>query len=164
MLKQYKEGRKPLKLNRAYEGLSAAEENENKYNQIKRTIEYINNCPVMQFMVEDVEADDVIAYICGLNSLEEKIKIIVSSDKDFIQLCNKTTILYKPKPKGQKEILNENRIVEQFSIHPNNFAIARAIDGDKSDNIDGVKGVGLKTLVKAFPELIESRTITLDGS
>jgi DNA polymerase-1 len=162
LLKQYKEGRKPIKLNRAYEGLSPLEESQNKYNQIRKTIDYLNKTPVIQFMVEDVEADDVIAYVCGLPDLSEKIKVIVSSDKDFIQLCNNTTILYKPKTKGQKEILNESRVVEQFSIHPNNFAIARAVDGDKSDNIEGVKGVGLKTLVKSFPELSESKSLTLD--
>ena len=114
-------------------------------------------------MIEDIEADDVIAYVCSLPQLNEKIKVIVSSDKDFIQLCNSTTILYKPKTKGQKEILNESRVVEQFSIHPNNFAIARAIDGDKSDNIEGVKGVGLKTLVKLFPELADAHSLTLDN-
>tara|TARA_Y100001938_G_C8101510_1_gene442118 strand:+ start:10602 stop:11525 length:924 start_codon:yes stop_codon:yes gene_type:complete len=162
LLKQYKEGRKPLKLNRAYEGLSPLEESQNKYNQIKKTIDYLNRTPVMQFMIEDVEADDVIAYICNLPSLGNKIKVIVSSDKDFIQLCDDTTILYRPKTKGQKEILNENRVVEQYSIHPTNFAIARAIDGDKSDNIEGVRGVGLKTLVKLFPELAENESLTLD--
>jgi DNA polymerase-1 len=78
-------------------------------------------------------------------------------------LCNNSTIIYKPKTKGQKEILNEKRILEQYSIHPNNFAMARAIDGDKSDNIDGVKGVGLKTLVKYIPELSGSETIDLDN-
>lgn len=163
LLKQYKEGRKPIKLNRAYEGLSPLEESQNKYDQIHKTIEYLNQAPVIQFMIEDIEADDVIAYICGLPSLEEKIKVIVSSDKDFIQLCNSSTIIYKPKTKGQKEILNEKRVLEQYSIHPNNFAIARAIDGDKSDNIDGVKGVGLKTLVKYIPELSGSETINLDN-
>jgi DNA polymerase-1 len=162
MLKQYKEGRKPLKLNRAYDALSTLEESQNKYNQIKKTIDYLNATPIIQFMVEDVEADDVIAYICGLRDLEEKIKIIISSDKDFIQLCNSTTILYRPKPKGQKDILNESRVVEQYNIHPTNFAVARAIDGDKSDNIEGVRGVGLKTLVKNFPELSASNTLTLD--
>jgi DNA polymerase-1 len=115
--------------------------------------------PLFNLWWRTFEADDVIAYVCGLPDLSEKIKVIVSSDKDFIQLCNSTTILYKPKTKGQKEILNESRIVEQFSIHPNNFAIARAIDGDKSDNIEGVKGVGLKTLVKSFPELSESESL-----
>ena len=39
-------------------------------------------------------------------------------------------------------------------IHPNNFALARAIAGDKSDNLPGVPGVGLKTLAKRFPFLV----------
>tara|TARA_Y100000310_G_scaffold318118_1_gene371801 strand:+ start:6784 stop:7740 length:957 start_codon:yes stop_codon:yes gene_type:complete len=159
LLKQYKEGRKPLKLNRAYDGLTPLEESQNKYDQIKKTIDYLNQTPVVQFMVEDVEADDVIAYICGLPYFAEKIKVIVSADKDFIQLCNKTTVLYRP---TQKEVLNEARVVEQYNIHPNNFALARAIDGDKSDNIEGVRGVGMKTIVKSFPELFHEKVVTLD--
>jgi len=159
LLKQYKEGRKPIKLNRAYEGLTPLEESQNKYDQIKKTIDYLNQTPVMQFMVEDVEADDVIAFICGLPSFSEKIKVIVSADKDFIQLCDKTTVLYRP---TQKEVLNESRVVEQYKIHPTNFALARAIDGDKSDNIEGVRGIGLKTIVKSFPELEKDETLTLD--
>ena len=53
-------------------------------------------------------------------------------DKDFYQLCDDKTVVYKP---VRDEFLNKKRIVEQFDIHPNNFALARAIDGDKSDNL-----------------------------
>ena len=44
--------------------------------------------------------------------------------------------------------------MEEFKIHPNNFALARAIAGDPSDNLPGVPGVGLKTVAKRFPFLI----------
>jgi 5'-3' exonuclease len=43
--------------------------------------------------------------------------------------------------------------VEEYGIHPTNFAIARAMAGDKSDNIEGVAGIGLKTVSKNFPFL-----------
>jgi DNA polymerase-1 len=159
LAKQYKDGRKPLKLNRAYEGMSALEESQNRYQQMSKVIQYLNNMPVVQFLVEDVEADDVISYICQIPSLQEKIKIIVSMDKDFYQLCDDKTIVYSP---IKKEFLNKKRIIEQYNIHPNNFAIARAIDGDKSDNLEGVKGAGLKTIAKRLDFLSEEKSHTLD--
>ena len=159
LAKQYKEGRKPLKLNRAYAGMTNLEESQNRYDQMKRTIDYLNEMPVVQLMLEDVEADDVIAYICQMQSLKGKIKIIVSMDKDFYQLCDGETIIYSP---VRDEFLTKKRIVEQFDIHPNNFALARAIDGDKSDNLEGIKGAGLKTIAKKFNFLVEEKSYTLD--
>jgi len=159
LAKQYKEGRKPLKLNRAYSGMNAVEETQNRYDQMKRTVEYLNKMPVVQLMVEDIEADDVIGYICQMPSLKEDIKIIVSMDKDFYQLCDDKTLVYKP----IKDIfLNKTRILEEFDIHPNNFAIARAIDGDKSDNLPGIKGAGMKSIAKKFGFLREEKSYTLD--
>ena len=158
LAKQYKEGRKPLKLNRAYAGMTKLEESQNRYDQMKRTIEYLNEMPVVQLMIEDIEADDVIAYICQMPSLKEDIKIIVSMDKDFIQLCDDTTLIYQP---VQKNFLNKKRIIERYGIHPANFAIARAIDGDKSDNLEGIKGAGLKTIAKRLPHLIHDESYSL---
>lgn len=159
LAKQYKEGRKPLKLNRAYSGMNALEETQNRYDQMKRTIEYLNKMPVVQLMVEDIEADDVIGYICQMPSLKEDIKIIVSMDKDFYQLCDDKTLVYKP---IKDVFLNKNRILEEFDIHPNNFAIARAIDGDKSDNLPGIKGAGMKSIAKKLSFLREEKSYTLD--
>lgn len=159
LAKQYKEGRKPLKLNRAYKGMSALEESQNRYKQLTRTIEYLNEMPVTQLILDDVEADDVIAYVCRMPSLTGKIKIIVSMDKDFYQLCDEETMIYSP---VKNEFLNKKRILDSFNIHPNNFAIARAIDGDKSDNLEGVKGAGLKTISKKLSFLSEEKSYNLD--
>ena len=78
---------------------------------------------------------------------EDWQKVIVSADKDFIQLLDDKTLLYRP---VQKEILNKNMVVEKFGIHPRNFALARAIAGDPSDNLPGVPRVGLGTVAKRF--------------
>ena len=99
-------------------------------------------------MLPSVEADDVIGYVTQYSKFKEHQKVIVSSDKDFFQLCNGNTILYRP---IQKTILNEARVTEEYGIHPNNFALARAICGDKSDNIKGIQGAGLPTIAKRFP-------------
>jgi DNA polymerase-1 len=159
LAKQYKDGRKPLKLNRAYSGMSALEESENRYRQLSRTVEYLNEMPVIQLLIDDVEADDVIAYVCRMPFLKGAIKIIASMDKDFYQLCDNETMVYSP---IKDEFINKKRILENFNIHPNNFALARAIDGDKSDNLEGVKGAGLKTIAKKMTFLADELPSTLD--
>ena len=157
--KGYKEGRKPIRLNREIRNLSENEELENKIWQQTRLAEYLNELPIIQLMLPEVEADDIIAYVSQLSSLKGYQKIIVSSDKDFFQLCDDETILLRP---VQKEVLNKNAIIERFNIHPDNFALARAICGDKSDNLKGVPGAGLKTIAKRFPFLKEEKSSTTD--
>ena len=153
--KNYKEGRKPIRLNRGIRNMSENEELQNKMWQHMRLFEYVNMMPVSQIMLDKIEADDIIAVLANSPYLSDYQKVIVSSDKDFIQLCDDDTILLRP---IQKEILNTSRIVEKYGIHPNNFALARAITGDKSDNLPGVGSVGLKTLAKRFPVLAEEES------
>ena len=155
--KDYKAGRKPIRLNRAIRNMSDDEETDNKFWQQSRLVDYYNQIPVIQFMFDATEADDIIAYVSKHKLLEDYDKIILSSDKDFFQLLDDKTVLYRP---VQKEILNKNNIVDKFSIHPTNFAMARAIAGDKSDNIEGIPGVGLKTISRRFPFLKEGKTKT----
>ena len=144
----YKEGRKPIRLNRNVKVLSEEQEKENKIWQMERIWNYLNNFPVIQLIADEVEADDVISYVCRHSSLRDEQKVIVSSDKDFYQLLDQKTILYRP---VQKKLLTRDTVLEEHGIHPNNFALARAIVGDKSDNLDGVPGIGLKTVSKRFP-------------
>ena len=93
-----------------------------------------------------------------MGSLKGWQKVIVSSDKDFFQLCDEETVLFRP---VQKEVLNQARISEKFGIHPTNMALARAMAGDKSDNLPGVPGAGLKSIAKRFPFLAEEKTCDL---
>ena len=152
IVKDYKEGRKPIRLNRFIRNMSKNEESKNLIWQQVRVLEYLNETPVIQFMFPETEADDTISYVNGLSQLSDWHKIIVSSDKDFYQLCGDTTVLYRP---IQDEVINRNFILDKFQIHPNNFAIARAISGDKSDNLPGVPRVGLPTVAKRLPFLNE---------
>ena len=74
------------------------------------------------------------------------------------QLLDDKTVLIRP---VQKETLNKNNIIEKFGIHPNNFAVARAMVGDKSDNLPGVGSIGLATVKKRFPFLSEEKSYSL---
>ena len=146
--KNYKEGRKPIRLNRSVKLLSEEENVKNKIWQQTRLHEYLNEMPVSQILIEGIEADDIIAQICNEMYVGDYEKVIVSSDKDFIQRCDNSTVLYRP---IQKKVLNKNTVIDEYKISPNWFALARAITGDKSDNLAGVGGVGLKTIARRFP-------------
>jgi len=115
---------------------------------------------VLQMSLESVEADDIIAWLCHCNEYDEWQKVIVSNDQDFLQLCDDKTVLLRP---GKNEqIINKNKVLEEYGIHPRNFAWARAVVGDKSDNLEGVRGLGLKTMAKRFPFLSENKDYGLE--
>jgi DNA polymerase-1 len=156
--KNYKAGRSPIRLNRNVRVLSEDQEKENKIWQMYRTFDYLNHFPVIQLIADEVEADDLIAYVCRYSAFKDDQKVIVSSDKDFYQLLDNTTIIHRP---VQKQYLSKTHILEDFGIHPQNFALARAIAGDPSDNLSGIGGVGLKTVAKRFIFFAEERDVTL---
>ena len=153
--KNYKEGRSPVRFNRRMYELSPEEQEKNKAYQFYRLVEYLNEMPVIQIMVDGIEADDVIAVLARSNQYTGRSKLIVSSDKDFLQLCDEETVLYRP---IQDTIVTQECVISDYGIHPNNFALARAIAGDTSDNIKGVPRVGLGTVKKRFPFMIEAQS------
>lgn len=157
--KDYKNGRKVARLNRVYKLMEDAENIENELWQQSRLLNYLNNLPIVQFMYDSVEADDIIAILAHHPAYQNDQKVIVSSDKDFIQLCDSKTILYRP---TQSEILTTKTVIEKFNIHPNNFCLARSLSGDKSDNLKGVEGAGLPTIAKRFPFLVEEKSYTIN--
>jgi 5'-3' exonuclease len=146
--KDYKQKRRPEKLNRFYED-DIPDTVENRNSQITTLVNIIKKLPINQLYVEDCEADDVIGYLSKYK-LRKNRKLIVSSDKDFYQLLDKNTIIYSP---TWKKFVTSKEVKEKFSISPENFCLAKAICGDPSDNIGGVPGVGFKTLAKRIPEL-----------
>lgn len=157
--KNYKEGRKPAKVNWDSSFLSPEAKEENRKWQQIRLMEYFNSMPVCQLLLPSVEADDIVSYVSRSSHLAGWQKIIVSSDKDFFQLVDKETILYRP---IQKVLLNEKDILEKHKIHPQNMALARSIVGDTSDNLPGIAGVGLTTVANRFPFLSEDKEYLLE--
>jgi DNA polymerase-1 len=157
MNKDYKGGRKPVRFNRRMVEIPEDKEEANKGYQQIRLMEYLNEMPVIQLVADFTEADDIIALVINHPRYEGWKKTIISSDKDFFQLCRPDVQIYRP---IQKKIVTEESVVDEFKIHPNNFALARAIVGDSSDNLPGIKGAGLKTVAKRFPWLIREEEFT----
>lgn len=143
---EYKNKSRPKRTNRFYgDAIPDTDDNEDYQKQI--ILKLLQYLPVSQIHVENCEADDVIGYLCKTTYKDEE-KIIVSSDKDFYQLLDDKTKIYRP---GKKVFYKESDMLEEFSITPENFVLAKAFNGDNSDNIPGVERVGFKTLTKRFP-------------
>ncbi len=159
MNKGYKAGRKPVRFNRRMFELSDTEQENNKAYQHVRLMEYLNEMPIIQLIIDYVEADDIIADLVQHDKYRDYHKYIISSDRDFFQLVGDRTSLYRP---IQKKLINKVDLISEHGIHPNNFALARAIAGDKSDNLDGVPRVGLKTIKSRFTFMANEKVQTVE--
>jgi len=140
--KEYKEGRTGLtKINRlaGYEDLEDQQQSMRK--QFARLIEYLQVLPVTLTYIDYVEADDIIAYLA--NHYFKKEVTIISSDKDFLQLVNPRIKVWAP---TKKKMYDEALVKEEYGVIPQNLIWYRVITGDKSDNIEGVRGIGEKTI------------------
>lgn len=126
--------------------------------QLMKLIDYIKILPVKVIIADYFEADDIIAYIVN-NYLKDKKSYIMSSDKDFYQLINDNIKIWSP---TKKRIFSKEVIKEEYNLHPHNFIILKTLTGDKSDNVPGVKGIRLKTLLKLFPFLQENTIFNID--
>ncbi len=116
--------------------------------QMKRIALYLQKLPVQYYIANDIEADDAIGYL-ATNTFKNSEVIIMSSDQDFYQLINDKISVWSP---TKKKIYNEQSFFEEFNYAPQNHGVVKCFMGDKSDNIPGVHGVGLKTLLKNFKE------------
>lgn len=153
---EYKLGRRPEKLNRFY-GDDIPDSEENRKHQVITLLSMLKCVPVFQVYVSDCEGDDIIAYLCK-GPLVNENKVIVSSDKDFYQLLTQGVKIYSL---HKKTFVTQPDILEEFRVTPDNFAIAKALCGDPSDNIPGVKGLGFKTIAKLYPMLGSDETVLL---
>ncbi len=153
----YKNLKRPQKLNRFYSDDEIPDTVENRNWQIANLIKLMDKASIKQLYVSDCEADDVIGYICQ-EVFSDKEKIIISSDKDLYQLIGEKTVQWSP---GQKKIIDAESVREKFGVYPENFCLVRSFVGDASDNLQGIKGAGFKSIVKRFPEINE-RSFLID--
>lgn len=109
----------------------------------------LENLYVRQFMYDEVEGDDLIAYYVKNKKKNERI-VIVSGDRDLTQLINDEVCQYIP---SLKKFITPKNSVEELGITHENILLKKILCGDASDNIKGIKGVGEQTLLKLFPEI-----------
>lgn len=156
----YKNNRRPMEhLNRAYNFKDTDEEKKAMKWQLHLLVDILDYLPVNVFSIDNIEADDAIAYLAELVQKRGGQVTIFSTDKDFLQMVTENCNVYNP---VKKKIYDINAVIEEYGVHPNNFLLYRMVEGDKSDNIPGVKGIGPATMLKLFPALRESKQLTID--
>ena len=156
---EYKQNRKTkYRVNRTYDFASQEDEKQNMIMQLQRVVEYLDLLPVTVLSYDNIEADDTIGYLCK-QVLKESEVVVMSTDKDFLQLANGKTKIWSP---TKKKLYDEHAVFEEFGITAKNYIWYRVIDGDKSDNISGVKGLGLKTIRKKLPFLTENKIFNIE--
>jgi len=135
------------------------EETEALVGQLFRTKDYLECLPVHQIMMEKLEADDIIAYIAQQATKTKKKITIISSDKDFLQMINEHVEVYAP---VKKKVYTEKNTKEEIKVIPENYNVVKALLGDNSDGLSGVKGLGIKTIISEFPDIVDKPNTSLD--
>lgn len=135
-------------------------EKTDSFNKQKtRVKQYLEEMFIRQLEVENSEADDLIAYYCQISLDEEKT--IFSSDKDLTQLISEKVLIYSPNLKSYYKF-GDNIKFKNCSIPHYNVMTFKILAGDTSDNIDGISLMGEKTLIKFFPEILDSKIYLTD--
>ena len=131
---------------------------ESYLQQKRRVKEYLEEVFVRQVEMFGNEADDLIAYYTQI-SKDEQI-IIFSADKDLTQLISERVTIYSPVQKRYYKFGDKIKM-GTIEIPHQNVLVFKILTGDKSDNIDGIKLFGEKSMLKYFPEMIE-KTCTIE--
>jgi len=156
---EYKAGRNMSeRLNRSYDFNDKEDEHQSMKMQLTRVIDYLDYLPITTITIGGIEADDTMAYLTKQVMKTSKI-VLMSTDKDFLQLVNSRVSVWSP---TKKKMYDPPKVLEDYGIPSHNFAVYRSIDGDKSDNIGGVRGWGLKTIQKKIPLLLEDKILTIE--
>ena len=108
---------------------------------IRRVLDALN---VVALELEHYEADDLIGTLCATLCDESCDLIVVSSDKDFMQLVtNKVSLFDNVKERW----IGPHEVIARFGVEPDRVPEVLGLMGDVVDNIPGVKGVGQKTAI-----------------
>jgi 5'-3' exonuclease len=125
-----------------YKGNRSSDSSPHQNNEIiKLMLRYLG---IPSVFPRELEADDVISYICMETDGE---KVIISVDRDFLQLVNENVTLYDPIRKKEFRI---DTFEEDTGWSHSSWLDAKCLLGDKSDNVPGVDGFGKAKIKKFF--------------
>ena len=123
---------------------------EDLTKQLPIAIRWVEKMGFANLSKEGFEADDIITTVTKF-AREQNMKVkVVSHDKDLYQLIDDGLVVMYDSIK-RKEI-DEEACVEKFGVRPKDFVDFQAIVGDASDNVPGVKGIGVKGAAKLINE------------
>ena len=116
-------------------------------------IEMCECLSIRTLMYDEVEGDDLIAYLVKNKQPNEKI-CIVSGDRDLTQLINDDVCVYVTQ---KKEVVTHLNSIDKLGYNHENVVLFKMLCGDTSDNIKGVTGMGKDTFFKHFPEAVKKK-------
>ena len=136
---------------------------EYKAGRQQTPIELLSQIPLMHdvldamnisvFEKETYEADDLIGTITAEASRRGIESIIITGDKDELQLIDKNTkVVINRKGMTEFDIYDEAAMIDRYSLTPKQFIDLKGLMGDKSDNIPGVPGIGEKKGIALLKE------------
>ncbi|ADQ04778.1 DNA polymerase I [Caldicellulosiruptor owensensis OL] len=118
-----------------------------------REILYALNIPIIEF--EGYEADDVIGSLVNMFKNIDLDIVIITGDKDTLQLLDKNVVVKIVSTKFDKtteDLYTAENVKEKYGVWANQVPDYKALVGDQSDNIPGVKGIGAKSAQKLLKE------------
>jgi len=128
--------------------------------QMGKLSEYLQCLPITLISIDNIEADDAIAYLTTEVFRPKNSEVIImSDDKDFIQLIDNKTSVWRP---VEKKFYTPKEVLDRFGVPAHNFIHYKVFMGDTSDNIKGVNGIGIKTLQAKLPLLLDEKTASLE--
>ncbi|MFQ5493481.1 MAG: DNA polymerase I [Candidatus Dojkabacteria bacterium] len=126
-------------------------------NQIDRVHEVVDALNIPNMNKQGFEADDLIGTLTKSKQLRGIKKIIVTGDRDLLQLVNGETSVFLAGTSISKSVMyDKTETIERLGFEPELLIDYKALRGDSSDNIPGVRGVGDKTataLIQQYHDL-----------
>ncbi|MFZ5892934.1 MAG: 5'-3' exonuclease [Myxococcota bacterium] len=128
--------------------------------QLRRLPAVLSAFEVPCVCVPGFEADDVLATLAtGLRARDESV-LIVSGDRDMLQLVDAGCRVYFVGGRGQQAVLFDRaKVLERFGVEPAQMPARAALVGDSSDNLPGVPGIGPQTAAKLVTEFGDSSSL-----
>jgi len=122
-------------------------------NQMGRVRELVKAFDIPIFELDDYEADDLLGTLSRQASQEGTETVIVTGDADANQLVSPQVKVFYPKRSfSDTTLYDEDAVVKRYGIEPKHIADLKGLQGDSSDNIPGVPGIGEKTAVKLIQQ------------
>ncbi|NCB01914.1 MAG: DNA polymerase I [Spirochaetia bacterium] len=127
---------------------------EDLHEQVPRILEILDAANIPHIRVDGWEADDIIASVSRSATELGIDTVMVTGDKDLLQLVTEHITALRPPRKNEKSYreIGLKEVVEEFEIHSNQIVDYLALIGDSSDNVPGVSGIGPKGAVKLLNE------------
>ena len=115
--------------------------------------EVMNAMKITNLEAEGFEADDIIGTVARIAEEEGLKPLIITGDKDALQLCGKVTeVLITRRGISEFDLFDHDKMLERYELTPSQFVDLKGLMGDSSDNIPGIPGVGEKTGIKLLKQ------------